>query len=140
MRFMIIVKANADSEAGVRPEESLFTEMATYHEELAKAGVLLAADGLQASSKGFRVEYQGNRRTVVDGPFTESKELIAGFTLIQVKSREEAVEWAKRFPNPAGPGVDGHIEVRQVFELEDFGDSPSIERFRELDAAQGKAR
>ena len=138
MRFMIIVKATKDSEAGVMPEESMFAEMATYHEELANAGVLLAADGLQASSKGFRVEYQGNRRTVVDGPFAETKELIAGFTMIQVKSREEAVEWAKRFPNPAG--ADCHIEVRQVFELEDFGESPSLERFRELDQVQGKAK
>ena len=138
MRFMIIVKATKDSEAGVIPEEAMFAEMAAYHEELAKAGVLLAADGLQASSKGFRVEYKGNRRTVVDGPFAETKELIAGFTMIQVKSREEAVEWAKRFPNPAG--ADCHIEVRQVFELEDFGGSPSVERFRELDQLQGKAK
>ncbi len=138
MRFMIIVKATSDSEAGVMPEESMFAEMATYHEELARAGVLVAADGLQPSSKGFRVEYKGNRRTVVDGPFAETKELIAGFTMIQVKSREEAIEWAKRFPNPAG--ADCHIEVRQVFELEDFGESPSIERFRELDQVQGKAK
>ena len=138
MRFMIIVKATQDSEAGVMPEEAMFAEMATYHEELAKAGVLLAADGLRASSKGFRVEYRGNRRTVVDGPFAETRELIAGFTMIQVKSREEAVEWARRFPNPAG--ADCHIEVRQVFELEDFGESPSIERFRELDGAQGKVK
>ena len=138
MRFMILVKATQDSEAGVMPEEAMFAEMATYHEELAKAGVLLAADGLRASSKGFRVEYRGNRRTVVDGPFAETKELIAGFTMIQVKSREEAVEWARRFPNPAG--ADCHIEVRQVFELEDFGESPSIERFRELDGAQGKVK
>ena len=135
MRFMIIVKATKDSEAGVMPEEKLFASMATYHEELAKAGVLLDATGLQPTSKGFRVKYSGAKRTVVDGPFTETKELIAGYTLIQVKSREEALEWTKRFPNP---GVaDGEIEVRQMFELEDFGESEGIERFREIGAANG---
>ncbi len=131
MRYMIIVKANEDSEAGVMPREEMFAEMATYHEALAKAGVLLDASGLQASSKGFRVQYSGSKRTVVDGPFAETKELIAGYTLIQVQSREEAVEWARRFPNPAGR--DCHIEVRQLFELDDFGTSPAVDRFRELD-------
>jgi len=132
MRFMIIVKATKETEAGVMPEEKLFAAMATYHEELVKAGVVLDASGLQPSSKGFRVRYSGAKRSVVDGPFTEAKELIAGYTLIQVKSRDEAVEWARRFPNPYGEGVDGEIEVRQLFELEDFGESESIERFRDM--------
>src|SRR5882762_2214317 len=101
MRFMIIVKATRDSEAGVMPPEQMFAEMARYHEELQQAGVLLDASGLQASAKGWRIKYSGPQRTVVDGPFAEAKELIAGFTMIQVKSREEAMEWARRFPNPA---------------------------------------
>ena len=132
MRFMIIVKATKDSEAGVMPEEKLIAEMATYHEGLAKAGVLLDASGLQASSKGWRVKYSGGKRTVVDGPFAETKELIAGYTLIQVKSRQEALEWSKRFPNPAGEGTQCEIEVRQLFELEDFGPSEAVDRFREM--------
>lgn len=132
MRFMIIVKATKDSEAGVMPEESLIAEMAKYHEELQKAGVLLDASGLQSSSKGWRIKYSGGKRTVVDGPFTETKDLIAGYTFIQVKSREEALEWTKRFPNPAIGGKDCEIEVRQLFELEDFGPSDAIERFREM--------
>jgi hypothetical protein len=107
MRFMIIVKATPDSEAGAMPEESLIAAMAQYHEELQKAGVLLDASGLQPSSKGWRIEYSGGKRTVVDGPFAETKELIAGYTLIQVKSREEALEWTRRFPNPAIGGKDG---------------------------------
>ena len=102
MRFMIMVKGNKDSESGMKPEEKLMSDMADFHEQLAKAGVLLDASGLQPTSKGFRIKYSGGRRTVVDGPFTESKELIAGYTLIQVKSREEALEWAKRFPAPFG--------------------------------------
>ena len=133
MRFMIIVKANKDSEAGVMPEEKLIAEMATYHEELAKAGALLDASGLQASSKGWRVKYSGAKRTVIDGPFAETKELIAGYTLIQAKSREEALEWTKRFPNPSIDGKQGEIEVRQLFELDDFGPSEQVERFRELE-------
>jgi hypothetical protein len=132
MRFMIIVKATQDSEAGVMPEEKLIAEMAKYHEELAKAGVLLDASGLQPSSKGWRIRYAGAKRTFVDGPFAETKELIAGYTLIQVKSREEAIEWTKRFPNPAVNGKEGEIEVRQLFELEDFGPSEAVERFREM--------
>ena len=132
MRYMIIVKANKDSEAGVMPTEDLIAEMAAYHEELAKAGVLLDASGLQRSGKGWRVSYSGPRRTVVDGPFAETKELIAGYTLIQVKSREEAVEWTRRFPNPTLDGSDCEIEVRQLFDLEDFGPSDAIKRFREL--------
>jgi hypothetical protein len=130
---MIVVKATKDSEAGVMPEEALLAEMATYHEQLARAGVLLDANGLQPTARGWRVRYQGDRRSVIDGPFTESKELIAGYTLIQVKSREEAMEWARRFPNPVGRGRDAEIEVRQLFELEDFGDSDAVERFHELD-------
>jgi len=106
--------------------------MATYHEELAKAGVLLDASGLQPSAKGWRVKYSGGKRTVIDGPFTEAKELIAGYTLIQVKSKEEAIEWTRRFPNPAGEGKEGEIEIRQLFELEDFGQSESVERFRDM--------
>lgn len=132
MRFMIIVKATKDSEAGVMPQEKLIAAMATYHEELAKAGALLDASGLQPSSKGWRIKYSGDKRTFVDGPFTETKELIAGYTLIQVKSREEALEWTKRFPNPAVDGKQGEIEVRQLFELEDFGPSEAVERFRDM--------
>jgi hypothetical protein len=119
MRFMVLVKANKDSEAGVLPDQRLFTEMGKYNEELAKAGVLLAAEGLQPSSKGARVRFSGDKRTVIDGPFTETKELIAGFWLWQVKSKEEAIEWVKRCPNPTG--AEGEIEIRQVFEAEDFG-------------------
>ena len=119
MRFMVIVKANKDSEAGVMPKEELMTAMGNDNEELVKAGVLLAAEGLQPSSKGARVKFSGTKRTVIDGPFAETKELIAGFWLFQVKSKEEAIEWVKRSPNP----FDGEseIEIRQVFEAEDFG-------------------
>ena len=134
MRFMIMVKASKDTEAGKMPEEKLMNEMGTYHEELVKAGVLLDASGLQASSKGWRINYAGGKGTVVDGPFTETKELIAGYTLIQVKSREEALEWSKRFPNPMGDGADAQIEVRQLFELEDFAPGEAVDRFRELEA------
>jgi len=138
MRFMIMVKANKDTEAGVMPEEKLLAAMAAYHEQLAKAGALLDATGLQPSSKGFRVRYAGQKRTVVDGPFVETKELIAGYTLIQVKSRQEAIEWAKRFPNPHGEGTDGEIEVRQLFELEDFGPSEAVDRFRDIEFSPKK--
>lgn len=132
MRYMIIVKATKDSEAGVMPPESLFAEMATYHEELAKAGVLVDASGLQRSALGWRVRHAGTKRTIVDGPFTETKELIAGYTLIQVKSREEAIEWSRRFPNPTLDGADCEIEVRRLFELEDFGQNETLDRFREI--------
>ena len=138
MRFMIIVKANKDSEAGAMPEEKLIAAMAAYHEELAKAGALLDATGLQPSSKGFRVRYAGQKRTVVDGPFAETKELIAGYSVIQVKSKQEAIEWAKRFPNPHGEGTDSEIEVRQLFELEDFGPSEAVERFRDIEMGAKK--
>jgi hypothetical protein len=138
MRFMIIVKATRESEAGVMPEEALIGQMATFHEELAKAGALLDASGLQPSRKGWRVRYSGGKRSVTDGPFAETKELIAGYTIIQVKSREEALAWTKRFPNPAGEGKDAEIEVRQLFELEDFGPSDAVDRFRELGAGPKK--
>lgn len=139
MRFMIIVKATRDSEAGVMPPESLIACMGKYHEELAKAGMLLDGSGLQPSSKGWRIEYSGDKTSFVDGPFAETKELIAGYTLIQARSREEALEWTKRFPNPAVDGGNGEIEVRQLFELEDFEPSAAIEQMRELLAAQAKA-
>jgi hypothetical protein len=132
MRFMIMVKGNTDTEAGMAPDETLFAEMASYHEALVKAGVLLDASGLQPSSKGARIKYSGAKRTLIDGPFTEAKELIAGYTLIQVKSREEAIEWAMRFPNPMGGGPEAEIEIRQLYELEDFAPSPSVERFRDM--------
>src|SRR5262245_3417489 len=121
MRFMMMVKASNDSEAGKMPSEELLSSMAKYNEELVKAGVLLDASGLQPSSKGFRIRYSGGKRTVVDGPFAETKELVAGYWVIQVKSREEALEWARRAPSPFGPDAEGEIEVRQFFELEDFG-------------------
>lgn len=118
MRFMVIVKANADSEAGVLPTEKDLTEMGKFNEELVKAGVMLAGEGLQASSKGARVRFDGKKRTVIDGPFAESKELVAGFWLWQVKSKDEAIEWLKR-----APFQEGEVEIRQVFENEDFGDA-----------------
>src|ERR1700720_3516614 len=119
MRFMVIVKANKDSEAGVLPDQKLLTDMGKFNEELVKAGVMLAGEGLQASSKGARVRFSGSKRTVIDGPFTETKELIAGFWLWQVKSMDEAIEWVKRCPNPMNE--DSEIEIRQVFEAQDFG-------------------
>jgi hypothetical protein len=127
MRFMIIVKADARSEAGTLPSEAELAAMAKYNEELVNAGVMLAGEGLQASSHGARVHYSGRERRVVDGPFTEAKELIAGFWLIQVRSREEAIEWAKRVPFE-----EGHVEVRRVFELEDFGSGEAIEAHQRL--------
>lgn len=133
MRFMIIVKATADTEAGVMPGEDLLSAMQKYHEELANAGVLVDASGLKPSSQGWRVHYDGGRRSVVDGPFAETKELIAGYTLINVKSREEALEWTRRFPKPTMDDSACEIEVRPLYELEDFGESPAIERFREMD-------
>jgi hypothetical protein len=119
MRFMILVKADKNTEAGILPSEQLLAEMGNYNEELVKAGVLLAGEGLQPSSKGARVKFSGAKRTVIDGPFAEAKELIAGFWLIEVKSKEEAIEWVKRAPNPTGE--ESEIEIRQVFEAEDFG-------------------
>ncbi|HEV7838374.1 MAG TPA: YciI family protein [Gemmatimonadaceae bacterium] len=120
MRFMVMVKATKDSEAGIMPDEKLLADMGKYNEELVKAGVMLAGEGLQASSKGARVRFSGTKRTVFDGPFPETKELVAGYWLFQVKSLEEAVEWVKRCPNPF-PNGESEIEIRQVFEAEDFG-------------------
>jgi hypothetical protein len=128
MRFLMLVKANKESEAGQMPDEKMLASMGKYNEELQKAGILLDLSGLHPSSKASRVRFSGGKRTVVDGPFTEAKELIAGYWLIQVKSRAEAVEWAKRVPFE-----DGEIEIRQLFELEDFAPSPAIDRARDLE-------
>ncbi|MDN3523570.1 YciI family protein [Halomonas ramblicola] len=132
MRFMIIVKATADTEAGAMPQESMVAAMVDYHEQIAAAGALIDASGLQPSARGWRVRYRGDERLVIDGPFAESKELLAGYTLIRAASREEALAWTRRFPNPVGPGCDAEIEVRQLFELEDFEDGEAIRRFRQL--------
>lgn len=137
MRFMAIVKASKDSEAGVMPSHELLAEMGKFNEELVKAGVMLAGEGLHPSSKGARIRFSGDKRTVIDGPFAETKELIAGFWLLQVKSKDEAIAWLKRCPNPM-PGEDSEIELRQVFEDADFGDefTPELRdqeaRMREL--------
>jgi hypothetical protein len=136
MRFMILVKASKESEAGVMPSQEMLTAMADYHEQLAKAGVLLDGNGLHPSSKGWRFTWSGGKKTYTDGPFTEGKELVAGYTMIQVKSKEEALEWTKRFSNPGI--VDGEIEVRQMFELEDFTPGEAIDRFREMGVAVKK--
>ena len=140
MRFMVMVKANADSEAGVMPSQDLLAAMGRYNDELVKAGVLLAAEGLQPSSRGARVKFSGAKRTVIDGPFAETKELVAGFWLIQVKSKAEAVEWVKRCPNPMEG--DSEIEIRQVFEAEDFGDefTPELREQEERQRAAISAR
>ena len=141
MRFMIIVKSNPEFEAETTPQspdEKLMAAMADYHEQLSKAGVLLDASGLQPSRKGWRIHYDGQKRTVVDGPFTESKELIAGFTTIQVRSREEALEWSRRFPNPVGENAQAVIEVRQLYELDDFVPSESVDRFRQMNTPSQK--
>jgi len=121
MRFMVIVKATKESEAGMMPSTQLLTDMGKFNEELVNAGVMLAGDGLQPSSKGTRVKFSGTKCTAVDGPFVETKELIAGYWLWQCKSKKEAVEWAQRCPNPAGEGKEGELEIRQVFEADDFG-------------------
>jgi len=138
MRFMIIVKATKDSEAGVMPDEKLLTDMGKYNEELVRAGVMLAGEGLHPSSKGARVRFSGTRRTVIDGPFAETKELIAGFWLWQVKSLEEAIEWVKRCPNPM-PG-ESEIEIRRVFEAEDFGEefTPELRAQEERQRAESE--
>ena len=143
MRFMVIVKADKSSEAGILPDQNLLAEMGKYNEELVKAGVLLAGEGLHPSSKGARVRFSGSKRTVIEGPFAETKEMIAGFWLIQVKSKDEAIEWVKRAPNPM-PGTEPEIEIRQVFEADDFGAefTPELraqeERQREQMAANAK--
>ena len=120
MRFMVIVKADKSSEAGIMPDEKLLAEMGKYNEELAKAGVMLAGEGLQPSSKGARVRFSGDKRTVIDGPFAETRELIAGFWIFKVNSLQEAIDWVKRSPNPF-PGTESEIEIRRIFEAEDFG-------------------
>ena len=138
MRFMVIVKANKDSEAGIMPSEEMLGAMAKFNEEMIKAGVMLDGGGLQASSKGARIRLDRNKRTVIDGPFAESKELIAGYWIIGVKSKEEAIEWMMRVPNPHDEG--GEIEIRQMFELEDFCDGPAVEHHRELEQQMAKGR
>src|SRR6478672_3113977 len=137
MRFMVIVKASKDSEAGKMPSQELLAAMGKYNEELVKAGIMLSGEGLHPSSKGARVRFSGNKRIVSDGPFTETKELIAGFWLWQVKSKEEAIEWVKRCPNPM-PGTESEIEIRQVFEAEDFGEAltPELKQAEEKLRAQ----
>ena len=135
MRFMVLVKANEDSEAGVMPSEHMLTEMGKFNEELVKAGVMLGGDGLHPSSNGARIEFEGDERTVVDGPFAETKELIAGYWIIQVKSKEEAIEWAKRVPFEPDPktGEEPEIELRRVFELDDFAPSPALDQHRKIE-------
>ena len=140
MRFMVMVPASKESEAGVLPDEQIFTEMGKFNEEMVKAGVMLAAEGLHPTSKGARLKFSGGKTTVIDGPFTESKELIAGYWLIQVKSREEAIEWAKRAPAPHGEGGEGEIEIRQLFELDDFGSSEAVDRARQLEQKLAKTK
>lgn len=135
MRFMIIVKSTPEFEAETTPQtpdEKLMAAMADFHEELARAGALLDGSGLQPSRKGWRIHYDGQQRTVIDGPFAEAKELIAGFTIIQVRSREEALAWSRRFPNPVGEHAPAVIEVRQLYELEDFTPNDQVQRFREM--------
>jgi hypothetical protein len=135
MRFMIIVKGDAQTEAGALPDPEAIAGMARYHEQLQEAGLLVGASGLRSSALGFRVRYTGNSRSVIDGPFAETKELIAGYTIIRVDSREQAIQWAKRFPNPRGEGSDCEIEVRQMFELDDFEPCEGVERFRSMDGS-----
>ena len=138
MRFMIIVRATRDSEAGKMPGRDLLAEMGRFHEELAQAGVLRDASGLKPSTAGWRIVYDGKKTTVVDGPFAETKELVAGYTIIEVGSREEALEWTRRFPNPSINGGAGEIEVREFFELEDFEPSEAVDRFRDLGVSRPK--
>ena len=132
MRFMVIVKASKESEAGEMPSEDRLAKMAKFNDEMVNAGIMLDAAGLQASSKGARVRFEGDKRRVIDGPFAETKELVAGYTIINVKSRAEALEWTKKFPNPSVDGGAAEIEVRQYFELEDFPQSPTLDRFRQI--------
>jgi hypothetical protein len=141
MRFMIIIKASQDSEAGVMPTEELLTAMGNYNEELVKAGIMVEGEGLHPSSKGARVRFSGDKRTVIDGPFAETKELIAGYWIWQVKSKQEAIDWVKRCPNPM-PGTDAEIEIRQIFEAEDFGAefTPELREQEERIRAEAKKR
>ena len=136
MRFMVMVKATTDSEAGKMPSETLLSAMAKFNEEMVKAGVMLDGNGLQPSAKGARVRFSGARRTVIDGPFTETKELVAGYWVLQCKSLAEAIEWIKRCPNPHAE--DGEIEIRQLFELEDFGTNQAVEHHRRLGEQMAK--
>lgn len=138
MRFMIIVKSCPEFEAEVTPEapEELMAEMAAYHEELMRAGVLLDGSGLHPSRTGWRVHYGPEGKRIVDGPFSEAKELIAGYTLIQVRNREEALEWSRRFPNPAGKGKEAVIELRQLIELDEFPPGPALDKFKQMEASQ----
>jgi hypothetical protein len=144
MRFMMMVRANQESESGKMPSEELIAAMGKYNEELMKAGVLVDLSGLQPSSKGARIKYSKGKQTVVDGPFAETKELIAGYWIISVKSREEALAWAMRAPAPFGPDEDGEIELRQYYEMEDFAPSPAVDRAKdlgkELDKVKKQAR
>jgi hypothetical protein len=141
MRFMIIIKASQDSEAGVMPSNELLTAMGNYNEELVKAGIMVEGEGLHPSSKGARVRFSGDKRTVIDGPFAETKELIAGYWIWQVKSKQEAIDWVKRCPNPM-PGTDAEIEIRQIFEAEDFGAefTPELREQEERIRAEAKKR
>ncbi|MEO7369087.1 MAG: YciI family protein [Gemmatimonadaceae bacterium] len=141
MRFMVMVKASKDSEAGILPSEQELSEMGRFNEELVKAGVMLAGEGLQASSKGARIRFSGSKRTVIDGPFAETKELVAGFWILQCKSKDECIEWMKRCPNPM-PGEDSDIEIRQIFEAEDFGEAftPELREQEERLRAQAIAQ
>jgi hypothetical protein len=138
MRFMVMVKANKDSEAGVMPSEELLAAMAKFNEEMAKAGILLDGAGLQPSAKGARILIEGTKRTLLDGPFAETKELVAGYWIIQVRSKEEAIEWMMRVPNPHNDG--GEIEIRQMFELDDFGESQAVDHHRRIEATLAKDR
>ena len=138
MRFMVIVKASKDSEAGIMPSEEMLAAMGAFNEEMVKAGIMLDGAGLKPSAKGVRIRIEGDRRTVVDGPFAETKELVAGYWIIDVKSLEEAIEWMKRVPDPHAGG--GEIEIRPFYELEDFGESPAIDRHRALEDEMAKKR
>ena len=138
MRFMVMVRATPKTEQGVMPEPGMFEEMMKYNEALVNAGIMQSGDGLQPSSKGARIRFSGGKRTVVEGPFANTNELIAGYWLIQVKSKEEALEWAKRVPAPHGEGAEGEIELRPLFELEDFAPSAAIDRARELEKGLAK--
>ncbi|HET9742913.1 MAG TPA: YciI family protein [Terriglobales bacterium] len=140
MKFMLIVKANKDSEAGVMPSQELIAAMTKYNEELLKAGVLLDLSGLQPSSKGARIKYINGKKTIIDGPFPETKELIAGYWLIQVKSTKEAMDWAMRVPAPFGEDAEGELEIRQLFELEDFGESEVINKARQIEERLAKKK
>jgi len=138
MRFMVIVKASKDSEAGIMPSEEMLGAMAAFNEEMVKAGIMRDGAGLHPSAKGARIRIDRDKRTLIDGPFTETKELIAGYWIIEVKSKEEAIDWMMRVPNPHNDG--GEIEIRQMFELEDFGESPAVEHHRAIEAEMAKRR